>query len=57
MAFVIFGTWGCLTSSTGDPTAQRTMLIALIGAVVMVVALIARGVASRLAESDLVRLD
>jgi hypothetical protein len=41
--FVVFGTWGCLTSSADDPTASRSMLIALGGLVLTIVALIARG--------------
>jgi hypothetical protein len=43
LVFVVFGTWGCLTSSADDSTASRSMLIALGGLVLTIVALIARG--------------
>ncbi len=43
LVFIIFGTWGCLTAGANDPTAPTTTLIALAGAGVMVLGVVARG--------------
>ena len=41
MVFVIFGTWACLTASTDGPGTST--VVALVGAVTMVVGVVARG--------------
>jgi hypothetical protein len=43
LVFVIFGTLGCLSATAEDPTAARSMLIALGGLVLTIIALVARG--------------
>ena len=40
---VIFGTWGCLTSSTDDPSTSRSARIAIGGVIVMGIGIVARG--------------
>ena len=43
LVFVVFGTLGCLTAQVEDRTAAQSLLIALGGAVLMVVGVVARG--------------
>jgi hypothetical protein len=43
LVLVVFGTWACLTASTNDPDTSRSVLIAIGGAALMIVGIVARG--------------
>jgi hypothetical protein len=40
---VIFGTWGCLTASTDDPSTSRSALVAIGGVLLMGIGIVGRG--------------